>query len=965
MNKKLRTYAFTLAIAGLSLGATSRAVHPQQSVTTSQAPQAAEGNGHLSVTLETPGTLGTYIDEDSKYTITSLKVIGGINGDDVKLIRDMAGMSENDASTEGKLTVVDLSEANIVAGGAVYASYRDPYTYMSVEATTEKDVFPQHFFTVGKYNSCKVKEVLLPNTITKIGDYAFMNADSLKTLTIPEKVTCIGTSAFDNGGLTELAMPNSITEVQQRAFFGCTNLTSVTLSENIKELPLGLFQNSALKDIVIPDGVETIGSSAFNGCRELVSVTGGDNVKTISPHAFNNCVMLENMEILKNVESIGHLSISNNKKLTSLQLPATLKELKTDNSSGHPFVNDEALTSITIDNLNEHYYSANEIVYSKGEDKKAICYPSGAKAAGIVIDEGTKEISPYAFAACPNIKVVSLPSSLEKIGAGAFNDDKNITEIICNATVPPTFQGTGYNPFQNVKVKNCTLSVPSGSEEAYAESSLWKDFNIATIGNEITLTEPGTLNCKINSVQRDTITNLKIKGDINGTDVKLIRYMAGVSESDTETPGKLTCIDLSEANIVEGGEAYAKYIDPFTYNATEARTENNVFPVHFFNAGRKYGCSVKTVILPASITKIGNQAFMNTASLKDITFPENVTSIGEHAFYGSGLTHLEMPDNITEIQTGSFHGCANMKTARLSNAISSLPTSAFQMSGLQEIEIPDNISIIGGNAFASCKSLTRITGGKGVKEIYPSAFTNCEALEEIDILDNIEKIGNRAITFTTRLKELHLPASLKELTVSNIEGHPFVGNIGMTSLSVDEANENYYSADNIIYTKGDDKKAVCCPSGISPENNKLVIENGVKEICPYAFSYCANITEVELPSSLETLGAGAFSTSPYISKITSLAPVPPAFNGFGSDPFSGIDKANCTLTVPEGSKTEYEKSELWNGFNIQETLGVAQIVCEKQETGRYDLCGRKVNGTTNGIIIVKYNDGTTEKKVVR
>lgn len=139
----------------------------------------------------------------------------------------------------------------------------------------------------------------------------------------------------------------------------------------------------------------------------------------------------------------------------------------------------------------------------------------------------------------------------------------------------------------------------------------------------LTLDEAGTLPDKISESQKNLITNLKIVGKINGTDLKFIREMAGCDVNGKETDGKLSILDLSDAKIVEGGSAYySDRDDGFIY------TSNDKLGDYVFN-----GCSgLTSLTLPSSVTKIGCYALFNCIGLTSLTLPSSVTEIGEALF---------------------------------------------------------------------------------------------------------------------------------------------------------------------------------------------------------------------------------------------------------------------------------------------------------------------------------------------
>ena len=139
----------------------------------------------------------------------------------------------------------------------------------------------------------------------------------------------------------------------------------------------------------------------------------------------------------------------------------------------------------------------------------------------------------------------------------------------------------------------------------------------------IKLDKAGTLPNKIAISEMYKITNLKIIGEINGTDWNFIREMAGRDFKGEKTDGKLSILDLSEAKIVAGGDAYTSYI----YNMY---TSNDKLGDYAF-----YGCSVLTSLtLPSGVTSIGYRAFEGCSGLTSLTIPSGVTEIGGCTFYG-------------------------------------------------------------------------------------------------------------------------------------------------------------------------------------------------------------------------------------------------------------------------------------------------------------------------------------------
>ena len=166
------------------------------------------------------------------------------------------------------------------------------------------------------------------------------------------------------------------------------------------------------------------------------------------------------------------------------------------------------------------------------------------------------------------------------------------------------------------------------------------------------LTEAGTLPNKIASSKKNLVTNLKIIGEINGTDLRFIREMAGSDIDGNSTSGNLSVLDLSEARFVEGGVSYY-YYDGYCH------TSNDIIGEHAFS-----GCSSLTSVnIPSSVKWIGSYAFYGCSSLTNINIPSSVTEIREYAFDGcSSLISVKIPSSVTSIGGSAFSGCSGLRS---------------------------------------------------------------------------------------------------------------------------------------------------------------------------------------------------------------------------------------------------------------------------------------------------------------
>ena len=234
----------------------------------------------ITINLDKAGTLPNKIASSEMYKITNLKIIGEINGTDWNMIREMAGRDNRGYGTEGKLSVLDLSEAKIVKGGDSY--------YPGDNCYTSNDEIGEKAFT----DCSRLTSLTLPVGITSIGYDAFAYCSGLTSLNLPAGITSIDKYAFlDCSGLTSLTLPDGITSIGSRAFYGCSGLTSLTLPAGITSIDKYAFSGcSRLTSLTLPAGITSIGEFAFSYCSGLTSIyVYAEKVPRIGRYAFEGC----------------------------------------------------------------------------------------------------------------------------------------------------------------------------------------------------------------------------------------------------------------------------------------------------------------------------------------------------------------------------------------------------------------------------------------------------------------------------------------------------------------------------------------------------------------------------------------------------------------------------------------------------------------------------------------------------
>ena len=265
------------------------------------------------------------------------------------------------------------------------------------------------------------------------------------------------------------------------------------------------------------------------------------------------------------------------------------------------------------------------------------------------------------------------------------------------------------------------------------------DGDLITKQITIKLEKAGTLPSKIGDTKKYKITNLKIMGEINGTDLCFIRNMAGPVNGFDHLERKLATLDLSGSKIVKGGDSYYNYYDKGYY------TSDDVIGAHAFSGCR----SLTSLTLPSGVTSIGDYAFYGCSGLTSLTLPSSVTSsigrwvfdgcynlkecnyfidsdletylahthdwgyipVDEIKYYHNGqeLTKLEIPSGVDKIGSYSFYKGVNLTSLTLPSSVTTIGYSAFRgCSGLTSLTLPSSVTSIGDSAFEGCSGLTSI-----------------------------------------------------------------------------------------------------------------------------------------------------------------------------------------------------------------------------------------------------------------
>ena len=287
------------------------------------------------------------------------------------------------------------------------------YAFLGVEALTSI-VIPNSVTKIGDgaFRGCKgLTSVIIPNSVTMMGKEVFQYCESLTSINIPNSVTYISEGTFEGcKRLYSFSIPNSITKIEKNAFKDCTGLTSITIPNSVTEIG-GFPGCTSLKSISIPSSVTMIGEGAFSGCTGLTSITIPNSVTKIGGGAFRECEGLTSIILPNSVTMIGEGAFFGCTGLTSFTIPNSVTEI-----ADYTFCGCCSLSSVTIPN------NISQIGMDAFEDCTGL--------TSITIPNSVKDIRQYAFSGCTSLRSITIPNSVREIWAYAFDDCTGLTSII-------------------------------------------------------------------------------------------------------------------------------------------------------------------------------------------------------------------------------------------------------------------------------------------------------------------------------------------------------------------------------------------------------------------------------------------------------------------------------------------------------------------------------------------------------
>ena len=380
--------------------------------------------------------------------------------------------------------------------------------------------------------------------------------------------------------------------------------------------------------------------------------------------------------------------------------------------------------------------------------------------------------------------------------------------------------------------------------------------------------------------------------------------------------------------------------------------------------------SLTSVSLPEDMLYLYGYTFEGCTSLKSITLPKKLDCIMTNAFAGCvSLTSLYIPASVSEIGRDAFDGCSGITSFHVDEAnqnYSSEGTVLFNKDktrliyALGQIEgdykVPATVRDINEWAFRDQSRVLSVSLPEGLTQVQMYLFDGCTSLQSVSLPKSLKSIEYAAFKGCSSLASLSIPAATE-----NISEGAFEGCTGVTSFHVDEANPNYSTEGTVLFNKN--KNKIIYALG-HIEDYK--VPASVDTIGASSFQDQSDLIYLTLPEGLKKIKEAAFSNSDKIKYVYAYMREPEPL-----ERFSFVKVPGAVLYVPQGCTKNYLCYSSWRIFDIQEfdvtgtDVKSAVVGDDAKEVARYTVNGQRIKSPTRGINIVKYDDGTVKRVVVK
>ena len=756
----------------------------------------------------------------------------------------------------------------------------------------------------GCFNNCKsLEKIEIPKKVIKIEDNAFNNCESLKEIEISDSVNEIGEYAFSSSGIKNIKIPNNLKIINKGCFNNCKSLEKIEIPKSIEVIKEYALSYSGIRTISFYSSTKLNFNSLFSmPCLKEIKVINNNNldenkikenienalgkslynIKVNINNKTDELILINEKEIIKENIIISKEKISdpnyqyiNLEELYKYDLKCKkikiigLKELKID------FSGNEYLEEIVLDDklkkINRNVFNncknLKKINLENVEEILEYAFSGCEKLERINLGK-LSIINKNVFAKCTSLFEINLSDDLKEIQGGAFSNtiisklnisNKN-TLIIKNYAFR---DNKNLNEIQ-INVNKCIIESNAFSgclnlEKLYIESKNNKGIIIKT--NAFDENNINLKNIKFNTIPRIEYKGLPSKrgGELRLNNYNWNKYIDCINNK---------YILKKDFNIYNYSLLFVE--KNLNLDILKAFRFNSFFTTIKFEEGIKIigkdllsNVLAEKIILPNTITSIGDRAFKSNQILDEIEIPDSVTSIGVSAFEKCySLKTVTLSNKLRVLNNNLFLDDYSLYEIKNSNCIEEIRSNVFENTIIEKIDLADDIKLaeasfansnlesidlskskletIPKNCFYGTRCLRNIVLPNTLKCIEEGAF-EISAIEKMDIL-NVTDIRDRAF----------YNSSIKSICLKNVL------NIGSSAFE-DCENITKIELDNLINVG---------PSAFKDTNIiEVILNKNITYISPQLFASCDKLKKVVLKGENITIGDASFSGDDTLESI--------------------------------------------------------------------------------------------------
>ena len=683
------------------------------------------------------------------------------------------------------------------------------------------------------------------------GTYMVSNYTGSETdVVIPVKhdnkaVTEIGPSAFAYRSLiTSITIPSSVTKIGDQAFYNCLSLTTINYNaaavEN-KGIDSEVFRNAGTQGegitLTFGNNVTSIPDNLFYATKapNIVTMTTGACVQSIGEQTFANLPTLTTVTISNSVTDIAATAFEDSTGITTATMPISAVNKVPQNS----------LRTVTLTDGEYLGYDPSDA------GMENVGFAGCLTLESVTLPETIEHIGASTFAACKELRSLTIPETAEvmAIGDQAFY----MCMALGSVTIPETVESIGDSAFFGCR-SITTVNIPASVEDIGASA----------------FADCGSL---------ESITVAAENANYYAYEEKTLIEMSYEFSGDYDEEGLPVMVRTFEDIVVAGA------------TGSSIPEEYSVVAIA---AGAFYGSGIQSIVVPDNVKAIGESAFGGCTALSDITLPFVGTSTTGFGYIFGTSPYIEDFFYDEELEEIVF-------------TYSDAETLVINGINQREYYVPTTLTTVTVSGFYENDGYGDLPAG----DIYPYAFSGFTTLTSVAIGGGVESIGNYAFEGCTALESLEIGSG-----VSTIGSGIIAGCTAITSLSVVDGNDDFYDSDsNIIvenngYGYQQDVIIAGCQTSTIPSDyditvigagafegcvglTSISIPSNIDEIRSNAFAGCTGLTSLTISGGVESIGAQAFRNCIGLTEIT----VPESVTSIGQGAFGGTIELT-ELTIP-------------------------------------------------------------------